>query len=181
MPYFLFLLLGLACCTASAHQVTICYNYGCAVKAAVQINTDDYRALDRLFLDIESAPQERESIRLATGFMNRIAGTQTPVFRDKGGNSENEEGVDGRMDCIDHSTTTTSYLRFIEGQGWLQFHRVLEPIHRAPLLVNDHWSARIEETESGAQFAVDTWFLDNGEPAIIYPILEWLKGAAPHG
>ena len=181
MRILLPLLFALYSHTASAQQVTICYNYGCAVQAVVQINANDYIEINRLFTDIENALVERESIRLAMGFMNQIAGAQTPVFRDKGGNNGDEDGVDGRMDCIDHSYTTTGYLRFIEAQGWLQFHRVLEPIHRAPLLVNDHWSARIEDKDNGEQFAVDTWFLDNGEPATIFPVLEWLKGATPNG
>jgi len=174
------LFMALLAAPAAAYEVTICYNYDCAVQAIVKIDTDDTLQLSLLFADVDSAPQERESIRLAMGYMNRIAGKQTPVFNDKGGN-DNEEGVNGRMDCIDHSRSTTAYLRFIEARGWLQFHRVLEPVHRAPLLVNDHWSARIEEINSGEQYAVDTWFLDNGEPATIYPVREWLKGAAPHG
>jgi hypothetical protein len=180
MRSLILLLLTLFGSTASAYEVTICYNYGCLVEAQVKIDTDDALQLSLLFSDADSAPEERESIRLAVGYMSRIAGTQTPVSNDKGGN-DNEEGVNGRMDCIDHSRSTTAYLRFIEARGWLQFHRVLEPLHRAPLLVNDHWSARIEETDSGEQYAVDTWFLDNGEPATIYPVRDWLKGAAPHG
>jgi hypothetical protein len=181
MRYLLLVLFSLGACAAAAHQLTICYNYGCSVEASVDIDGNDYTQLNQLFTDIDNAPMERESISLAMGYMGQIAGAQTPIFNDKGGNSENEEGVDGRMDCIDHSRTTTAYLRFIEAQGWLQFHRVLEPIHRAPLLLNDHWSARIEDTASGEQYAVDTWFLDNGEPAVILPVREWLKGASPHG
>jgi len=175
-----YLLMALFAAPAAAYEVAICYNYGCAVQTIVKIDTDDTLQLSLLFADADSAPEERESIRYAMGYMNRIAGKQTPVFNDKGGN-DNEEGVNGRMDCIDHSRSTTAYLRFIEARGWLQFHRVLEPVHRAPLLVNDHWSARIEEINSGEQYAVDTWFLDNGEPATIYPVREWLAGAAPHG
>lgn len=180
MRGLIFLLLTLLGSPAAAYEVTICYNYDCAVEAQVTIDAKDAFQLKRLFIGVRNAPVERESIRLAVGYMSLIAGAQTPVFNDKGGN-DNEEDVNGRMDCIDHSRTTTTYLRFIEARGWLQFHRVLEPIHRAPLLLNDHWSARIEDTGSGEQYAVDTWFLDNGEPATIYPVREWLKGAAPHG
>jgi len=180
MRGLIFFLLALTGSTASAYEVTICYNYSCAVEAQVHINGTELAELNQLFANVRFAASERESIRLAMGYMGVIAGAQTPIFRDKGGN-DNEEDVEGRMDCIDHSRTTTAYLRFIEARGWLQFHRVLEPIHRAPLLLNDHWSARIEDTTTGEQFAVDTWFLDNGEPALIYPIREWLKGASPHG
>jgi hypothetical protein len=173
---FAMLLMGTA---AQAQDVTICYNYGCAVQAQVTFNFEDLAELDALFADVDNAALERGSIQLAVGFMNRVAGKQTPIHNDKGGNYD-DNGVDGRMDCIDHSRTTTAYLKFMAARGLLHFHRVLEPIRRAPLLVNDHWSARIEEIASGEQYAVDSWFFDNGEPASIFPLKEWLKGAEPH-
>jgi hypothetical protein len=30
-----------------------------------------------------------------------------------------------------------------------------------------------------ARFAVDSWFVDNGQPAVILPLDEWKKGAGP--
>ena len=180
MRSLLFLLMWLGGCAASAHEVAICYNYDCAVQAQVKIDAQDFIQLKRLFIGLRNAPMERESINLAVGYMGMIAGAQTPVFNDKAGN-DNEDGVNGRMDCIDHSRTTSAYLRFIDARGWLRFHRVLEPIRRAPLLLNDHWSARIEEIANGEQFAVDSWFFDNGEPAVIFPLQQWLKGADPRG
>lgn len=172
----------LACASfpAQAVEVTICYNYGCAVQAKIEVDLDDLIRLDQLFEEVANAAVERGSIQLAIGFMNRVAGKQTPIRNDKGGNYD-DDGVEGRMDCIDHSHTTTAYLKLIEARGLLSFHQVLEPVHRAPLLVNDHWSARIQENETGEQYAVDAWFFDNGEPAAIFPIREWLKGADPHG
>lgn len=180
MRGFILTLLALGSVAAPAQEITICYNYGCAQQAIVHFDADDLVRLNLLFTDANDASDERASIRLAIGLMSQIAGAQTPIHNDKGRN-DNEEEVTGRMDCVDHSRTTTAYLEFIATRGWLQFHRVLEPAHRAPLLVNDHWSARIEETASGAQYVIDTWFLDNGQPASIFPLRDWLKGAAPHG
>ena len=180
MRGFIFCLLTFGAGTALAQEVTICYNYSCATEAAISFDGEDLVRINLLFSQATDAPTERESIRLAVGLMSQIAGAQSPIRYDKGGN-DNEENVIGRMDCIDHARTTTAYLQFIQARGWLQFHRLLEPAHRAPLWVNDHWSARIEETASGAQYAVDTWFLDHGQPPSIFPMREWLKGAAPHG
>lgn len=175
-----FALLACFSLSAAAAEVTICYNYGCAVQAKIEVDHDDLARLDQLFEEASNAALERGSIQFAIGYLNRVAGRQTPIRNDKGGNYD-DDGVEGRMDCIDHSRTTTAYLKLIETRGLLHFHRVLEPVHRAPLLVNDHWSARILEIESEAQYAVDSWFLDNGEPAAIFPIRDWLKGAEPRG
>lgn len=175
---FMLLLLGLGH-TASAQEVTICYNYGCAVKAKVQFGYDEMAQLDQLFEEVGNAVVERVSIQLAIGHLSRLAGKQTPIHNDKGENFA-DDGIEGRMDCIDHSNTTTEYLKLIDARGLLAFHRVLEPIDRAPHLLDVHWSARIQETESGEQYAVDTWFFDNGKPAAIFSLRDWLKGAEPH-
>jgi hypothetical protein len=44
-----------------------------------------------------------------------------------------------------------------------------------------HYSAVIEELADGeaARFVVDSWFVDNGQPAVILPLDEWKKGAGP--
>lgn len=161
-------------------EVTICYNWGCTTHATVVF---DYPNLDRiaaLFYDVPTPEAERSAIRLALGLMARVAGEQTPTRNDRGGNLD-DDGVEGRMDCIDHSHNSTAYLRLIERRGLLRFHRVLEPIERAPFLINPHWAARIEETDSEAQYVVDSWFLDNGQPAVVFPLREWKRGAEPHG
>lgn len=180
MRYIALLLLLSSSATTPAQEINVCYNYDCVDQARVKFDRNDLVYINSFFDEADNPSAERTSIRLAVGAMSQIAGKQTPIHNDKGGN-DHEEEIEGRMDCIDHSRTTTEYLKFLEARGWLQFHRVLSPAHRAPLLFNDHWSARIEETDSGAQYVVDTWFLDNGEPAIIFTLEDWLKGAAPHG
>lgn len=179
MPWLSIVFLACLSFPAQAVEVTICYNYGCAAQTTIKVDHNDLAELDQLFEEVANAAVERGSIQLAIGYLNRIAGRQTPIRNDKGGNYD-DEGVEGRMDCIDHSRTTTAYLKLIEARGLLSYHRILDPVHRAPLWVNDHWSARIQENETGEQYAVDAWFFDNGEPAAMIPIRDWLKGADPH-
>ncbi len=162
----------------AAESVTICYNYRCAVQAEVTFSEDDMQTLASLFADDENPGDELGAIQLAVSFMSRVAGQQTPIHNDKGGNYD-DDGVEGRMDCIDHAHTTTAYLRFIAAHDWLRFYKVLNPIRRAPLLFDDHWAARIQDKQTGAQYAVDSWFFDNGQPPVIYPLERWLSGAHP--
>lgn len=164
---------------AQADEVSICYNYDCAATARVDLRADELNAAGRLLLRTSDAVEERESISRAIGLFEFSAGQQTPTWVDKGRNV-NDDGVDGRMDCIDESANATAYLNLLEGRGWLKRHRVLEPVKRAPLLVNVHWAARIVEKESGREFAVDSWFFDNGLPAFVVPLDEWLAGAEPN-
>ncbi|MBU1689453.1 MAG: hypothetical protein KJ958_14955 [Gammaproteobacteria bacterium] len=163
---------------AQADEVTICHNYDCAVTAKVNLRAYQLRAARRLLLRATDAAEERKAISLMMGLFEVAAGRQTPTWADKGRNV-NDDGVDGRMDCIDEAANTTTYLRLVEGRGWLKYHRVVESVKRAPLLVNDHWAARIVEQKTGQEFAVDSWFFDNGQPAFVVPLNEWLAGAEP--
>ena len=83
------------------------------------------------------------------------------------------------MDCIDHATNTTSFLRIMERAGMLRFHRAAEPVRRVRFFVSEHWSARVIEAASGAEYAVDSWFFDPGTPAVVMPLQAWRDGEAP--
>ena len=163
----------------AADEVTICYNYDCAAKADVKISDKQLLQIKQLFIQLPDSQAERTAISQAIGLFETFSGEQTPTSQDKGGNV-NDDGVNGRMDCIDHSTNTTAYLRLLEKRGLLKFHRVLAPVKRAPLLLNPHWGALIEEIDNMHDFVVDSWFFDNGHPAMIFELDDWLKGASPH-
>lgn len=178
MRFLLFLLLACPILGATADELAICYNYGCAVQATVAFSEKQLLQLSALFNNSPNAKTERTSISKAIGLFETFSGAQTPTHNDRGGNVDDGE-VDGRMDCIDHSHNATAYLRLMEKHGWLKFHRVLEPIKRAPLLVNDHWAAHIQESHTAQEFIVDSWFFDNGQPAVIFTLDDWMSGAVP--
>jgi hypothetical protein len=165
---------------ARADELTICYNYGCYAKAQVVFEQPQLEVLRGLLASANDAAAEREAISLAIGRMYAIAGEQTPVWRDKGGDYA-DDGVDGQMDCIDHSTNTTAFLKLLQARGWLRFHEVLAPIKRARFFVFEHWGARIRERDAGRFYVVDSWFFDNGHPAAIFPAEQWLAGKRPDG
>ena len=236
------LLFGLLVVASAAARgetsVEVCFNSGCASRATIVLGDERLDEVAALFADVVDAVAEREAISRAVAALYRIAGEQSPIRADRAGNFS-DGGVDGRMDCIDHATTTTRFLVLIEARGWLRFHRVLEPARRWRLIFQ-HNSAVIEETEPaprppeesagvaavepiavaipdhvplllalcdcdnvvgdiprpreptpgpvaavapvgmpGARFAVDSWFRDHGEPAVVLPLSEWMNGEGP--
>ena len=193
-------------------EVSICYNYGCVREDTVQFHDAMLVRLGERLASARTAAEERERLAEAIGRLYRVAGTQTPVGADRAGNFLDAE-AHGRMDCIDHSTSTTRLLELVEGRGGLRFHRVVEPARRTRLILQ-HFSAVIEvltveeriarmppgealagcncteggqviEAADGAdrpgeRYVVDSWFVDNGEPAVVLPLAEWLKGGGPN-
>lgn len=193
-------------------EVSICHNYGCREEAVVTYHRATLARLERRLARARSAAEERAQLAGVIGRLYRVAGTQTAVGADRRGNLLDDE-ADGRMDCIDHSTSTTRLLALIESRGALRFHRVVEPARRTRFIMQ-HFSAVIEvlsaderlarlppgqalagcnctedglmieapdgDERPGERYVVDSWFVDNGEPAVVLPLAEWLNGGGPN-
>jgi len=174
------ILLMLAAGAVAADAVVICFNYGCNEQAVVSYSPLHLGQVQAQFVDADSPAGERAAIARAVAWLYFYAGAQSPIWRDRGGNFDDDATQPGRMDCIDHSTNTTAFLRLIERRGWLRFHVVDERVMRGRLL-SEHWAARVVERGSKAEWVVDTWFLDPGLPALVFPLGVWLDGAEPEG
>ena len=163
---------------AHAEELSICYNYGCQARAPVDYAEAELEGLRRLLAAAEDAAAERAAISLVIGRMYEIAGAQTPVWRDKGGNYA-DGGENGRMDCIDHTTNTDAFLRLLQARGWIRFHEVSEPVMRSQFLFFEHWAARIRDVAARRDYVVDSWFYDNGKPALVLPLEDWYAYRTP--
>lgn len=194
------LLLGLFVLSASAaadERIDICHNYGCAVETTVRYTESQLAWARKAMLGAKSAEQERAALGPVIGRLYYWAGRQSPVYADRGGNTA-DDARPGSMDCIDHSTSTTRLLKMMARRGMLRFHTVEEVERRSRFFIFDHYAAVIEELpprwlsrekirymqESPEdakpdRFAVDSWFVDNGQPALILPLDDWKDGAGP--
>jgi hypothetical protein len=159
---------------AADETVSVCFNYGCAEQRVVTVAPARLAALHDLLATAGGAEQERQAIRRAIGALYDMAASQTPIAADRGGNLADGEH-EGRMDCIDHSTTTTAMLRMIDRQGWLRFHHPIDRALRRRFVVAEHWSAVIEDA-AGERFVVDSWFGGASRPPVVMPQAEWEDG-----
>ncbi|MBK7355844.1 hypothetical protein [Propionivibrio sp.] len=185
MKFLAAVLLLCALNAGADERVTVCFNYGCLTQADVIYSDAQLRVLGMLLGGARDAAEERQAISVGVGLMLGWAGQQTAISADRGGNYA-DDGVHGKMDCIDHSKTTTRLLQLIEKQGLLHYHRVLDRVLRSRFLVFEHYSAQIEETGSlakggeASRYVVDSWFVDNGQPAVVMPLARWLRGEGPN-
>lgn len=202
---------------ADAAEVEFCFNYGCSSRAGVSFAAGALAALSRTFGSVEDAAAERDAIAGAVAGLYRLGAMQIPIAADRAGNYLDAD-AEGRMDCIDHSTTTTRLLSLLQRRGWLRFHVVSEPSRRTRLIFQ-HFAAVIEEVappvlapqpvpdhvpvllalcdcadvlddvaepaaaaaaDAGARYVVDSWFVDHGEPAVILPLADWMRGEGPN-
>ena len=175
------LILAWAGLVAADELVPICYGYGCIAEAEVRFSDAQLRDVGRQLSVAVDAAEERKLLAVAIGELYGWAGQQSDIRNDRGGNYADGHSP-GKMDCIDHSKSTTRLLKLLEARGSLRWHRVLEPeVRNWALVFPAHWSAVIEEKTGGEaqRFVVDSWFVDNGQPAVILPLAEWKQGAGP--
>lgn len=183
---WLCLLIALLPVAACADEtVLFCYNWSCRDEARVTFSEPLLRAMTRVVIKSADAAEERQRLAGVLGRLYGEAARQSPIAADRAGNMKDAES-NGRMDCIDHSTTTTRLLKLLERRGALHWHKVLEPVQRRRFIVVQHFSAVVEEVrpksvaEAGApRFVLDSWFVDPGEPALVMPLENWMDGEGP--
>lgn len=126
---------------------------------------------------------ERVNIAAAVALLENLVGRMTGTDVDLG--KDDGMGRPGQLDCIDESVNTTVYLTMLQNDGLLRFHSVGGQATRGPftgLLTQwPHSTSVMRDTESGTEYAVDSWFLANGEPPYIVPMSEWWRGWRPPG
>jgi hypothetical protein len=193
MHRLLVLLVLVATASYADESVSVCFNYGCATQATVRFSAQQLNSVKETLAGAHNASEERTLLAQVIGTLYAWAGKQTPIHADRGGNFA-DAGVQGAMDCIDHSTTTTRFLRLLEQHDALHFHHVIATSRRGWIF--QHLTATIEElppaTASAAsatsvtaaqrpRFAVDSWYVDNGKPAIVLPLAEWFNDSFNDG
>lgn len=164
---------------ASFRQLSVCSGSGCAYRHPVRLGAGDWAMIDALFGVPPADPaEERRRIALAVGIMEILVGHQAGTRHDVGRNASVRDQSQ-QLDCVDEAVNTTTYLRLFEDRGLLRWHQVGLPANRLLDLVDAHNTAVVTDTTSGIAYAVDSWFYDNGAPAMVLPLTAWRNGWDP--
>lgn len=160
-------------------RFSVCHDNGCSSLSYVSLTRQQWDQLRALFFPpAETAAEERERVRAAIALMEKFVGAATGTWRDLGGTFN--FGRSGQMDCIDESINTSLYLTLFYKYGMLRHHRVDDRVTRGWFVFGwPHTTAVMREDARNVLWAVDSWFLDNGEPPFILPLEAWKKGWKP--
>lgn len=159
---------------ASSPMFVQCYDFGCKNTREFSFGEHHWREIRQIFsTGIVDSDSEKQAIRRAIATMERISGELTGTHQDKGGNWPGYD-IPRQMDCIDESTNTFQYLVALDDQGLLKWHRADRKYRRIVWFIT-HWTAAVVENDSGEIFAVDSWYLDNGEMPYIQPLADWRR------
>lgn len=163
----------------SAHAdalIVVCYNWGCQTQRAVSFPDPWLRKTLQPLRQARTPEAERAAVAEVVHRLYLKAAEQIPIANDEPGNEEDDD-VDGRMDCIDHSTTTRNMLSYLKLHHLLRWHDVGPYAHRA-LFVLSHYSATLLETRPDGPVAdrlytVDPWNEPRDSLPQVLTVREW--------
>lgn len=157
-----------------------CASIGCRKRSQLAYSEAQWQSLQAIFQPpASSAAEERQRLLLAIAAMETIIGAKNGTSVDQAKNQRNGH-TSRQLDCIAETANTTVALLLLEQAELIRFHRVSYPQHRGfANLCFPHNTAVVCELESGAHFAIDSWFFANGEPPICVPVEQWKAGYAP--
>ena len=162
-------------------RFSMCHGQGCKIIEQLSLSDPQWQTIEHFFQPPASTPEhERQQIALAIAEFEKINGAKTGTDRDKARLFEHM-GSPGQLDCIDESTNSTVYLTILKNHGLLRWHEPMDHVTRGFFIFGwPHSSAAIREINNkDREYAVDSWFEDNGKPPYIIPLEQWRDGWEP--
>lgn len=167
--------------SVNPQSFSVCHEHGCQERSDVALTSAQWAEIRALFTPLSVDPaQERTRISQAIGLMERLVAPQARTGGDVGGTFQGVGRGRGQMDCEDEAANTTQYLSMMHDDRLIRFHTIAGWAWRGYFLRGwPHTATVIEEQGSGARWAVDSWFEDNGKPAHVVPVRAWKSGWEP--
>lgn len=164
----------------SLQAFEICQGGGCPHTDVLQLTEAEWDNVARLFSPLPAdAEAERAAVAQAIGVLEDLIGTKTGTAADRAGTFGNSE-YQHQQDCNDEAINSTTYLRLLQQAGFLRFHHILDTRTRKFFFTGwPHTTAVIQQSDNHAEYAVDSWFYDNGHAASIVPMGVWKDGYVP--
>jgi len=171
---------GMAAADPTPAHFSLCHGNGCRLRTDISLSSAEWQEVRAFFTPAPAdAIAERHQISLAIGRLEILAGRQAGTLDDAPGMGTHWN-EDGQLDCVDETVNSTQYMRMMAADGLLHFHHVGSPAHR---FVLSAWgpsnTATAIENATGKIYAIDSYFLANGEPASVVPLDVWTAGWVP--
>lgn len=159
-----------------AETFRICHGYDCYYRTKLIINAHDEKIIKGFFLkNARSAEAERDALRKAISYFEERS-TAVIGIRDEPRMRFGRARNKGQMDCVDESTNTDAFMRYLQSRGWMVHHTVSRRTTRGSFFDGryPHWTAVIKEN-NGELWAVDSWFEAGGGPPDILLLADWKR------
>ena len=161
---------------ATAATFRVCHGYDCYYQTKLILSVQDLCRIDSTMRKgSKSAADERKALRSAIAYFEERS-TAVIGVRDKPRMQFGKARIKGQMDCVDESTNTDNFIRFLHEKGWLKHHQPARKTTRGSFIDGryPHWTA-VMTASDGERWAVDSWYEAGGGPPDIMPLKEWKR------
>ncbi len=158
--------------------IAVCYNASCAERTPVTLSQADFADVARhlAVCPDDSVHNRLQRVRIAVWRMEALVQQHLPVLANDRPVNDTEFGIDGRTDCVDNATNTTTYLHVLRDRGLLSGWTIAEPQVRQRFNIERvHWTATVIDPASGARWSVDSWYRPNGHLPFVMDLASWLN------
>jgi len=165
---------------ASLNGFDVCHGGGCAGINQVSLSADEWQRVTAEFSPLpQDAEDERSRIASAIGLLEQIVGDKIGTHNDFAG-TFGAFSTPGQMDCNDEASNSNTYIKLMVKADLIRFHELSDTKVRNFFFNGwPHTTAAILDKKTGKTYAVDSWFYDNGVPAVIIPLELWKTGWKP--
>lgn len=163
----------------------ICFNWSCAYRETITFTLDDMKLVKKNMSSCTGTTLNDRLQRLRIGIwqMESLAEKYQPLLANDLAINDFEQEIEGRTDCIDNASNTTTYLQILRDIGELPGWKVSPTTVRNRFDITAvHWTAVITDMETGLPWSVDSWFRPNGHLPMVMPLQSWVdekKGWEP--
>ncbi len=158
----------------------VCRGFGCRTVTGAAFTPEEWGGVRALFEPgPDNAAQERSTVRQAVSLWENLLGPKIGTDDDQPENTGTGRGTT-QLDCVAEAVNTSVFLLMLENDGLLKYHRVVRTEKRGLGIISPHNTAVLEETGSGRQWAVDSWFHANGVPPEVVDLDLWRQGYTPY-
>jgi hypothetical protein len=160
---------------------SVCSGHSCKYVAQLSLPPSAWQTIEDIFSEAPvDAEAERRLIARAIAYFENLVGSMTNTSGDKGRNLSGNWAESVQMDCIDESTNTSTYLKILQHEGLLHWHRAEDRATRGYFFFGwPHTTAVIRDTRNNKKYAIDSWFHDNGIQPEIIELEIWRQGWEP--
>jgi hypothetical protein len=156
----------------------VCFNWSCASRQPLTFTATDMMEVARQMAVCpgDGLHDRLQRLRIGIWQMATLAETYQPLLANDEAVNDREWGRDGRMDCIDNASNTTTFLHVLHDLGLLPGWSMAATEVRDRFSIKVHWTAVVVDSRDAESWAVDSWFHPNGHLPLVMPLDDWVSG-----
>ena len=167
--------------TDGSVSLRVCFNASCAGQQTMLYSAEEMASVAaQMKICANKAGESNrfsliQRLRIGVWQMELLAKKHYPPLANDLPVNDQEFGVEGRTDCVDNATNTTTFLKVLLELGYLQGWQIIEPKVRKPWDINRvHWTAAVRDS-SNKTWSVDSWFRRHGHLPFVMPLSNWQR------